>query len=203
KPGNQLGTAHLLQIVDGQRLGRVDQARNLETVRGHVDLGMAVMLRREELIFGRERARERPGVKEASIDGGIRIEVRWEFRERNHALALGEHGKRPLRNTEYSQPRQGHAAFQYFPAGALLLHVCPFHWINGSSNSAHDTPGWTGRCPEMAAGLMRAGCRASQAAKASAAADRVTAACAPASGRANAVRRQVVAPLQPCSRRHP
>ena len=111
KPGDQLRAAHLLQLVDGQRLRRVDQARNLETVRGHVDFRVAIMLCGEKLILRREGSRQRPRIKEAPVDGGIRVEVRGELRERDDDLALREHRKRPLRNTKHAQPRQGHTAF--------------------------------------------------------------------------------------------
>ena len=57
KPAIELGVAHLAQVVERQRQRRVDEPADLQAKRRRIDFGMAVMLRGEELILRRERAR--------------------------------------------------------------------------------------------------------------------------------------------------
>ena len=78
--GDQFRAAHLLQLVERERLRPVHQARDLQLEGRRVDVGMAVVLRRGELVLRRERAVDRPDVERPPVGRRLPPDVVRECR---------------------------------------------------------------------------------------------------------------------------
>src|SRR5690242_13927676 len=83
---------------------------------------MAVMLRREELVFRRERPIDGAYVEIPPVWGGDKVYVCWNIRERHQRLAFSERRQCPFRESENTQSGECQTSLQHFTAG-LTRHV--------------------------------------------------------------------------------
>ena len=122
KPNTSSVLAHLLQLVERERQRPVDEPRDLEAVRGRVDIGMAVVLRREELVARRELAADLADVDDAPVGGRRQVDVRRQVGERHQRLALRKGGQRPFRKAKDPEARNRQAAFENVATSVLFRH---------------------------------------------------------------------------------
>ena len=123
---DELGAAHLPQLGQRERQGAVHQSRDLQAEGGRVDIGMAVVLRREELIPRRERTVDLADIDDAPVGRRGQVDVRGEVREGHQRLALCEGGQHPVRQAQDPQSRDGETPLENVATGALFRHVRPF-----------------------------------------------------------------------------
>src|SRR5256885_6370627 len=93
-----------------------------------VDFGMAVVLRREELILRREWTVDLADVDDSPVGRRYRGEVLRDVGEGYESFALCEDRERPFRNAQNAQSRGREASPEDVPTGALLCHVGSFPW---------------------------------------------------------------------------
>ena len=126
KPATTSSLPMAFELVERQRLRTLDQAGDLQAERRRIDRGMAVVLRREELILRRERAVDLADVEDAHDLARVRGEVRRDVGERHERLALREHRHRPFGNARTPQAGGREAALET-RRRRLVTFCVPYH----------------------------------------------------------------------------
>ena len=124
--GDQLRAAQLLQVVERERLGVVDQAGDLQLVGHRVDVGVAVVLGGREFVRRDERSVDGTNVQHAAIRRRVPPYVFGDVRELDGRVALREHRHRPVGEAHDAEPCHREATLQDCPPRGVYFHVCPF-----------------------------------------------------------------------------
>ena len=98
--GDQFFAPHLLELVQRERLRLVHQPGDLQREGRGVDVGVAVVLGRRELILRRERALDGPNVQGSPVWRNFPADVVRNVRKRHHGFALREERERPIGQTQ-------------------------------------------------------------------------------------------------------
>jgi hypothetical protein len=123
---NQLCALHLLEIVERQRQRLVDEPRDLQPEFRRIDVGVTVVLRREELVARSERTSDVTNVDDPAVGRRRRVDTcRRQVGEGHERLALRESGNRPFWNAQDAKSGHGETSLEDLPTGALFRHVRP------------------------------------------------------------------------------
>ena len=103
--GIELRLSHAPDLVEGELTRTVNEPGHFQPVRLSVDRRVAEVLRREELVLGRERPVDLPQVQDPSIGSADRREALRNVGERDDSLARSEGRECPLRERQNAQSR--------------------------------------------------------------------------------------------------
>src|SRR3954467_12332414 len=102
---------------------------------------MAIMLRREELILGRQWPVDFPHIENSPVHTGDGGEIRRDVCKWHQGLALGQRGQRPFRDADGGKPNHCETSFEQVTPSVSSCHgVKSYHkWIPHASRSAAGT----------------------------------------------------------------
>src|SRR5712692_5511318 len=121
--GDELHAAHFLQVVERELFGPIHETRHFQSEGCRIDVRMAVVLSRRELVARRERTVDGPKIEQSPIGGCFPSDVVGNIGEGHERLPLRERREHPFRYAEDTQPRHSETPSEDVTTRGLIRHV--------------------------------------------------------------------------------